>query len=93
MALCDGEQQTGIGRQVRTFHVRRACAGNHGQPRVHGMFHFAYADGTPFIPIGTTCYNWANESDELPAQTIATLKTSPFNKVRMCILPTRQSAP
>ncbi|HEY3394796.1 MAG TPA: DUF5060 domain-containing protein, partial [Lacipirellulaceae bacterium] len=29
---------------------------NHGPVRVHNTFHFAYADGTPFKPLGTTCY-------------------------------------
>ena len=29
---------------------------NHGPVRVANTFHFAYADGTPFTQIGTTCY-------------------------------------
>jgi hypothetical protein len=51
------------------------------------MFHFAYADGTPYRPIGTTCYAWTHQGEELEEQTLATLASSPFNKVRMCVFP------
>lgn len=61
--------------------------GNHGPIRVHNTYHFAYADGTPYYPIGTTCYAWVHQGDVLEKQTLATLKKSPFNKVRMCIFP------
>jgi hypothetical protein len=60
---------------------------NHGPVRVANTFHFAYADGTPFKPLGTTCYAWTHQGDELELQTLATLKTSPFNKLRMCVFP------
>jgi hypothetical protein len=60
---------------------------NHGPVRVHNTYHFAYADGTPYFPIGTTCYAWAHQGDVLEEQTLATLKTSPFNKMRMCVFP------
>ncbi|HOK67496.1 MAG TPA: DUF5060 domain-containing protein, partial [Anaerohalosphaeraceae bacterium] len=33
-------------------------AGNHGPVRVRQQYHFAYADGTPFFPFGTTLYEW-----------------------------------
>src|SRR5262249_49160470 len=33
---------------------------NHGPVRVRDMFHFAYADGTPYYPVGTTCYAWTH---------------------------------
>jgi hypothetical protein len=61
--------------------------GNHGPVRVHNTYHFAYADGTPFVPIGTTSYGWAQEPDAVEDQTLATLKASPFNKIRMSLLP------
>ena len=32
--------------------------GNHGPVRVANTWHFAYADGTPYKQIGTTCYVW-----------------------------------
>jgi hypothetical protein len=69
------------------------AAGNHGPVRVRNHFHFAYADGTPFFEIGTTAYNWTNQSEAREQQTLETLKTSPFNKVRMCVLPSEYDAP
>jgi hypothetical protein len=60
---------------------------NHGPVRVRNKYHFAYADGTPYFPIGTTCYAWIHLGDEIEKQTLTTLKTAPFNKVRMCIFP------
>ena len=51
------------------------------------MFHFAYADGTSYFPIGTTCYAWVHQGDALEEQTLATLKHAPFNKLRMCVFP------
>jgi hypothetical protein len=68
-------------------------AGNHGPVRVMNHSHFAYADGTPYWEIGTTAYNWTNQSESRERQTLATLKTSPFNKVRMCVLPSQYDAP
>jgi hypothetical protein len=60
---------------------------NHGPVHVRNKFHFAYADGTPFFPFGTTCYAWAHQGDELEAQTLETLKSAGFNKLRMCVFP------
>jgi hypothetical protein len=60
---------------------------NHGPVRVHNTFHFAYADGTPYRQIGTTCYVWNHQGEKLERQTLATLKKSPFNKIRMCVFP------
>ncbi|MDZ7374915.1 MAG: DUF5605 domain-containing protein [candidate division KSB1 bacterium] len=61
--------------------------GNHGPVRVRNRFHFAYADGTPFYPFGTTCYGWLFEPESLRLQTLSTLAHSPFNKVRFLVLP------
>ena len=60
---------------------------NHGPVRVAHTFHFAYADGSPYRQIGTTCYAWVHQGEELAEQTLATLKESPFNKIRMCVFP------
>ncbi|HEX4052764.1 MAG TPA: DUF5060 domain-containing protein [Tepidisphaeraceae bacterium] len=60
---------------------------NHGPVRVHNLYHFAYADGTPFVLIGTTCYAWTDQPDDLEDETLETLKHSPFDKVRMSLLP------
>ena len=69
------------------------CAGaapqNHGPVHVHNTFHFAYADGTPYNQIGTTCYAWTHQGDAMEEQTLAALANSPFNKVRMCVFPKR----
>ena len=62
-------------------------AGNHGPVVVRNTFHFTYADGSTFTPIGTTSHYWAMQTDALADQTLATLKDSPFNKVRMFVMP------
>ncbi|MFT3828422.1 MAG: DUF5060 domain-containing protein [Opitutaceae bacterium] len=73
--------------QTGTFTVEPATTGNHGPVRVANTFHFAYADGTPFKPVGTTCYTWTHRPEALEAQTLRTLAMSPFNKLRMCVFP------
>ncbi len=40
------------------FTVTEAAPGNHGPVHVHSGYYFSYADGTPFYPLGTTCYVW-----------------------------------
>ena len=60
---------------------------NRGPISVRDEFHFGYADGTPFVECGTTCYAWAFQSEKLQKQTIETLTKSPFNKLRMCLFP------
>ncbi|MBC8234715.1 DUF5060 domain-containing protein [bacterium] len=60
---------------------------NHGPVYVNKTYHFAYADGTPYHQIGTTCYVWNHQGDALEEQTLATLKTASFNKIRMCVFP------
>jgi hypothetical protein len=62
-------------------------SGVHGPVGVRNTHHFAYADGTPFFPFGTTCYAWMHQSDELQHQTLDSLRTAPFNKIRMCVFP------
>ncbi|MBL7201726.1 MAG: DUF5605 domain-containing protein [Anaerolineae bacterium] len=61
--------------------------GNHGPVGVRNTYHFAYADGTPYVQIGTTCYAWAHQGDALEEQTLETLRTAPFTKMRMCVFP------
>ncbi len=71
------------------FEVVAPTKNNHGPVSVRNTYHFAYADGTPYKPIGTTCYVWNHQSDELEEQTLKTLAGSPFNKIRMCVFPKR----
>lgn len=61
--------------------------GRHGPVRVKDRFHFAYDDGTAYYPYGTTAYNWTNQVPEIVAQTIKTLETAGFNKVRYSPFP------
>lgn len=64
-------------------------ANNHGPVRVFNTINFAYEDGMPYLPVGTTCYVWNLQGDELEEQTLETLRRSPFNKIRMCVFPKR----
>ncbi len=64
-----------------------AKPGIHGPVRVSGAHHFTHADGQPYFPFGTTCYAWTHQGDTLEELTLASLKGSPFNKIRMCIFP------
>ena len=70
-----------------SFTVTEPSGNNHGPVRVVGRFHFAYADGTPFYPLGTTCYVWTLQPDDRIAETLRSLETARFNKIRFCILP------
>jgi hypothetical protein len=67
--------------------VAAPAKNNHGPVRVHKTFHFAYADGTPYKPLGTTCYAWTSQDNALEEQTLKTMAASPFNKLRMCVFP------
>lgn len=70
-----------------SFTVTPPSAGNHGPVRVADTYHFAYEDGTPHYSIGTTCYVWHLQSEELQEQTLETLRESAFNKIRFCVFP------
>lgn len=73
--------------QQGTFVCTAPTGNNHGPVRVRDTYHLAYADGTPYYPFGTTCYAWIHQGDELEAQTLETLRTTAFNKLRMCVFP------
>ncbi|HOK94969.1 MAG TPA: DUF5605 domain-containing protein [Anaerohalosphaeraceae bacterium] len=72
-----------------TIEAAPPAANNHGPVRVANTFHFAYADGTPYRPFGTTCYAWTHQTEALEEQTLQTLAAAPFNKLRMCVFPKR----
>ena len=61
--------------------------GRHGPVRVADGHHFAHADGTRYLPIGTTAYAWTHQPERLRTATRRALAAGPFNKVRMCVLP------
>ena len=71
------------------FTATQPTEGNHGPVHVANIYHFAYADGTPYKEIGTTCYVWEWQPEELEQQTLKTLAASPFNKIRFCVFPKR----
>ena len=68
------------------FHVVKKAAGDRG-PVVSKGSGLYYADFTPHVSVGTTCYQWASKGFDMQAQTLETLKASPFNKIRMTTFP------
>ena len=70
-----------------SFTAVAPARGNHGPVRVRNTTHFGYEDGAPYVPVGTTAYAWVHQGDALEQQTLQTLRTAPFNKIRMCIFP------
>lgn len=70
-----------------SFTVTPPGEGNHGPVRVAGRFHFAYEDGTPYYSVGTTCYAWVHQPDEVYRKTLAELDKGYFNKMRFCVFP------
>jgi hypothetical protein len=60
---------------------------DHGPVRVADRFHFAHADGTRHVPLGTTAYAWTHQSAAVQESTLATLAASPFTKIRMGVFP------
>jgi hypothetical protein len=73
--------------QTGAFTVTPPAKGNHGPVRVAHTYHFAYADGTAYKPVGTTAYSWTHRPEAMEEQTLKTLAASPFNKIRMCVFP------
>jgi len=78
---------TALSGTTGTFNATAAAQGVHGPVQVHPPYSFEYADGTPFFPVGTTCYAWTHQSAKLQEKTVSILKSGPFNKIRMCVFP------
>jgi hypothetical protein len=70
-----------------SFVVGAPETGVRGPVGIGSAHHFAYADRSIYRPFGTTCYAWAHQGAELERRTLATLASSPFNKLRMCVFP------
>lgn len=65
--------QTTFGKEYEGhFTVIKPKENAHGPVRVANTYHMAYEDGTPYYSIGTTCYVWELQSDELIEQTFDT---------------------
>ena len=70
-----------------TFRCGPPAKGSHGPVRVRNRYHFAYADGKPYFPFGTTCYAWTHQPLDVQRQTLQAMRTSGFNKLRMAVFP------
>lgn len=67
--------------------VQVTASPERGPVRVEDTYHFAYSNGEVFRPAGTTLYAWTHQGKELQEETLSTLSSSPFTKVRMCVFP------
>jgi hypothetical protein len=76
-----------LNKKSGEFFVTKPSPENHGPVRVANTYHFAYADGTPYEELGTTCYVWQLQKEALQEETLKTLAASPFNKLRFCVFP------
>lgn len=70
-----------------SFVVTKPTGKNHGPLSVVDTWHFCYADGSPYYSLGTTCYAWVHQTEEMQVQTLKTLEESAFNKIRFCMFP------
>ncbi|MDP0500825.1 MAG: DUF5060 domain-containing protein [Verrucomicrobiota bacterium JB022] len=84
--------RTDLTNQQGAFEVTPAQGDNHGPIHVAYTYHFAYADGTPYKPIGTTSYSWTHRTEEMQERTLKTLAEAPFNKLRMGVFPQAHGA-
>lgn len=48
---------------------------------------FFYADGSRYLPFGTTVYALPAQPAERIEETLETLEKAPFNKLRLCVFP------
>ena len=60
--------ETSLDGKKGSFRCKKPSPDNRGPVRVSNQYHFAYADGTPYYPFGTTCYAWIHQGDELEEQ-------------------------
>ncbi len=75
--------------QEGRFECAAASGDNHGPVEPGPRRSLQFRDGTPFFALGTTSYGWALQQSELVERTLVTLRSAPFNKIRMCALPKR----
>lgn len=78
---------SGLSGKKGGFVCAKPTGHNHGPLKIVNTYYIEYADGTPFYPVGTTCYQWTSVDQDLQNTTLRTLAESPFNKIRMCVLP------
>lgn len=72
-----------------TLTVTPPAEGDHGPVGVSATNPraLAYADGTPHFSVGSTSYAWMHIGDANANETLASLRGSPFNKLRMTLTP------
>lgn len=69
------------------FEATAPSKNNHGYIKISDTYHFRYADNMPYYSLGTTCYAWVHQTEEMQEQTLKTLRSSAFNKIRFCMFP------
>ncbi len=65
----------------------QAAKGDHGMVSADNDHGFRYADGTRYMPVGTTSYAWVYGLPSRRAETIKSLSDAGFNKIRFCVFP------
>ncbi len=80
-------RQPGLNGRSGSFTAVEPENGNHGPIDVFKTWYLRYADGTPYHQFGTTCYAWVHQPMATQEQTLKTLASSPFNKIRFCVFP------
>jgi PKD repeat protein len=76
-----------LNAKTGAFVAAKPTIKNHGPVQVFDKYYLRYADGTPYHQYGTTSYAWTHQTRELQEQTLKTLASSAFNKIRFCIFP------
>jgi hypothetical protein len=76
-----------LDKKKGSFSCTTASGNNHGLVKVRNVYDFGYSDGRPFYPVGTTCYAWVHQPEELVNQTLVSLEKTKFNKIRMTVMP------
>jgi hypothetical protein len=76
-----------LDRKTGSFQVIAPGPDNHGPVRVRDTYHFGYADGAEYFPVGTTTYGGVGGDARNRLRTVNLLSHSPFNKTRFQVLP------
>ena len=76
--------RAGLDSKTGQFTCIEPSEANHGPVRVVDKYHFAYADGKRFFPVGTTLYCWQFERYD---ETLTTLEKASINKARFMAFP------
>lgn len=75
-----------LNQKTGSFKVGAPRAGNHGPVRVRDKYHFGYADGTDYFPLGTTQYGGIGGDLRNRIRTVNQLSHTSFNKTRFMLL-------